>query len=69
VFGSTSIAQAWTFFQVVSVAISRARTRASFSRSQAGVKTMVRRYPLEEANAALAHLHSGRLRGAAVLIP
>jgi D-arabinose 1-dehydrogenase-like Zn-dependent alcohol dehydrogenase len=30
---------------------------------------MVRRYPLEEANAALADLRSGRLRGAAVLSP
>lgn len=36
---------------------------------QAGVKTEVRRYPLEQANAALADLREGRLQGAAVLIP
>jgi propanol-preferring alcohol dehydrogenase len=36
---------------------------------RAGVKTTVRRYPLNDANAALADLRSGRLQGAAVLIP
>jgi alcohol dehydrogenase, propanol-preferring len=36
---------------------------------RAGVHTQVRRYPLAEANAALADLREGRLQGAAVLIP
>jgi len=36
---------------------------------QAGVKTTVRRYPLDQANVALADLREGRLQGAAVLIP
>jgi propanol-preferring alcohol dehydrogenase len=36
---------------------------------QAGVKCEVTRYPLEQANAALADLRAGRLQGAAVLIP
>ena len=35
----------------------------------AGVRTEVRRYPLAEANAALADLREGRLNGAAVLVP
>ena len=33
------------------------------------VKTHIQRYPLQQANAALAALREGRLRGAAVLIP
>ncbi|HEY7663399.1 MAG TPA: zinc-dependent alcohol dehydrogenase family protein [Xanthobacteraceae bacterium] len=37
--------------------------------AQAGVKTEVTRYPLAQANAALADLRQGRLKGAAVLIP
>ena len=36
---------------------------------QAGVRTEVVRYPLAQANEALADLRSGRLQGAAVLIP
>jgi propanol-preferring alcohol dehydrogenase len=36
---------------------------------QAGVRTEVVRYPLNEANAALADLREGRLQGAAVLVP
>ena len=36
---------------------------------QAGVKTAVRRYPLAAANDALSDLRTGRLQGAAVLIP
>ena len=36
---------------------------------QAGVRTQVVRYPLEQANEALADLRRGRLNGAAVLIP
>ncbi|HET7763955.1 MAG TPA: zinc-dependent alcohol dehydrogenase family protein [Burkholderiales bacterium] len=35
----------------------------------AGVRTEVRRYPLADANAALADLREGRLNGAAVLVP
>jgi propanol-preferring alcohol dehydrogenase len=37
--------------------------------AQAGVRTEVTRYPLAQANAALADLRQGRLQGAAVLIP
>jgi propanol-preferring alcohol dehydrogenase len=36
---------------------------------QAGLKTTVVRYPLDQANAALSDLRDGRLQGAAVLIP
>ena len=36
---------------------------------QAGLRTEITRYPLEQANAALADLRDGRLQGAAVLIP
>jgi alcohol dehydrogenase, propanol-preferring len=36
---------------------------------QAGVKPETTRYPLERANDALADLRSGRLQGAAVLVP
>jgi propanol-preferring alcohol dehydrogenase len=36
---------------------------------QVGVKTEVTRYPLAQANEALADLREGRLQGAAVLIP
>jgi propanol-preferring alcohol dehydrogenase len=36
---------------------------------QAGVRTEVRRYPLTQANEALADLREGRLQGAAVLVP
>ncbi len=36
---------------------------------RAGIKTQVTRYPLEEANTALADLRAGRFEGAAVLIP
>ncbi len=36
---------------------------------RAGIKTQVIRYPLSEANAALADLRAGRFEGAAVLIP
>jgi alcohol dehydrogenase, propanol-preferring len=36
---------------------------------QAGVRTEVTRYPLDQANEALADLREGRLQGAAVLIP
>jgi propanol-preferring alcohol dehydrogenase len=36
---------------------------------RAGIRTEVRRYPLAEANEALADLREGRLQGAAVLVP
>ncbi len=36
---------------------------------RAGIKTEIVRYPLEQANKALADLREGRLQGAAVLIP
>jgi propanol-preferring alcohol dehydrogenase len=36
---------------------------------KAGIVTRVTRYPLADANAALADLRSGRLTGAAVLVP
>jgi len=36
---------------------------------QAGIRTEVTRYPLEQANEALADLREGRLQGAAVLMP
>jgi propanol-preferring alcohol dehydrogenase len=36
---------------------------------QAGIKMQVARYPLTEANRALADLRAGRFEGAAVLIP
>ena len=36
---------------------------------QAGVKTETVRYPLAQANEALADLREGRLQGAAVLVP
>ena len=47
------------------------RMRASFWRvaPQAGIKMRVTRYPLGDANTALADLRDGRLEGAAVLIP
>jgi len=35
---------------------------------EAGIRTEVRAYPLAEADAALAHLRSGQVRGAAVLV-
>ena len=37
--------------------------------AQAGVKTQVTRYPLEQAHEALADLRAGRLEGAAVRLP
>jgi len=36
---------------------------------KANIKTTTRTYPLADANAALADLRSGRLEGAAVLVP
>jgi len=61
----------WEERQIVSVANLTRNDSHEFLAiaPQAGVKTTVRRYPLAEANAALADLRQGRLEGAAVLIP
>ena len=55
--------------QIVSVAnLTRADAREFLGLApRAGVKTEVTRYPLAQANEALADLRSGRLAGAAVL--
>jgi propanol-preferring alcohol dehydrogenase len=61
----------WEERQIMSVAnLTREDAREFLAIApQAGVKTTVRRYPLAEANQALADLRNGRLQGAAVLIP
>lgn len=61
----------WEERQIVSVANLTRNDSHEFLAiaPQAGVKTTVRRYPLAEANAALADLRQGRIQGAAVLIP
>ena len=61
----------WEERQIVSVAnLTREDAREFLAIApQAGVKTTVTRYPLVEANAALADLRQGRIQGAAVLIP
>jgi alcohol dehydrogenase, propanol-preferring len=61
----------WEERQILSVAnLTREDAREFLSVApQVGVKTEVKRYPLSEANAALADLREGRLQGAAVLIP
>lgn len=61
----------WEERQVVSVAnLTRADAHEFLAVAPtARVKTEVVRYPLAEANAALADLRNGRLQGAAVLIP
>ncbi|MPZ54986.1 MAG: zinc-binding alcohol dehydrogenase family protein [Rhizobiales bacterium] len=61
----------WEERQVVSVAnLTRQDAQEFFAIvPEAGIKTTVVRYPLEQANDALADLRSGRLKGAAVLIP
>jgi len=61
----------WEERQLVSVAnLTRADAREFLEIvPRTGLKTTVRRYPLEDANAALADLRAGRLQGAAVLIP
>jgi propanol-preferring alcohol dehydrogenase len=61
----------WEERQLMSVAnLTRADAREFLAIApQAGVKTTVTRYPLVEANAALADLRQGRIQGAAVLIP
>jgi alcohol dehydrogenase, propanol-preferring len=61
----------WEERQVVSVAnLTRGDAREFLAIApRAGVKTEVRRYPLEAANTALADLRSGQLQGAAVVVP
>jgi propanol-preferring alcohol dehydrogenase len=61
----------WEERQIMSVAnLTREDAREFLAIApQAGVKTTVRRYPLAEANQALADLRNGRVQGAAVLIP
>jgi alcohol dehydrogenase, propanol-preferring len=61
----------WEERQIVSVAnLTRADAREFLAIApRAGVKTTVTRYPLVEANAALADLRHGRIQGAAVLVP
>jgi propanol-preferring alcohol dehydrogenase len=61
----------WEERHIVSVAnLTRADAREFLSvAGQAGVRTHVTRYPLDDANRALADLRAGRLEGAAVLVP
>jgi propanol-preferring alcohol dehydrogenase len=61
----------WEERQVLSVANLTREDAHEFLRvaPEAGVKTEVTRYPLAQANEALADLREGRLQGAAVLIP
>jgi propanol-preferring alcohol dehydrogenase len=61
----------WEERQVVSVAnLTRLDAREFLHIApRAGIETEVVRYPLEQANEALADLRSGRLQGAAVLLP
>ena len=61
----------WEERQLVSVAnLTRQDARDFLAIApQAGIKTQVSRYPLEQANTALADLRWGRFEGAAVLIP
>jgi alcohol dehydrogenase, propanol-preferring len=61
----------WEERQVVSVAnLTRADAREFLAIApMSGLKTEVVRYPLEQANDALADLREGRLQGAAVLCP
>jgi propanol-preferring alcohol dehydrogenase len=61
----------WEERDVVSVAnLTRADAREFLAIvPQAGIKMKVTRYPLSEANAALADLRHGRFEGAAVLVP
>jgi propanol-preferring alcohol dehydrogenase len=61
----------WEERQIVSVAnLTRADAREFLQIApQAGIRPEVTRYPLAEANSALADLREGRLQGAAVLVP
>ncbi len=61
----------WEERQLVSVAnLTRQDAREFLAIApQAGIKMHITRYPLADANIALADLRNGRLDGAAVLIP
>jgi len=61
----------WEERQIASVAnLTRADAHEFLAIApQAGIKMQVTRYPLSEANAALADLRQGRFEGAAVLVP
>ena len=61
----------WQERQLVSVANLTRQDGIDFLRvaPQAGVRTQVTRYPLAQANEALADLRAGRFDGAAVLVP
>lgn len=61
----------WEERQILSVAnLTREDAREFFAIApEAGIKTEIVRYPLEQANEALAALREGRVQGAAVLIP
>jgi propanol-preferring alcohol dehydrogenase len=61
----------WEERQILSVAnLTRADAREFLDIApNAGIKTEVTRYALEDANQALADLRAGRLKGAAVLVP
>src|SRR5499427_850914 len=61
----------WEERQIVSVAnLTREDAREFLALApQAGIRTTVTRYPLAQADAALADLRQGRIQGAAVLIP
>src|SRR5262249_58415603 len=61
----------WEERQILSVAnLTRADAREFLSLApKAGIQTEVTRYPLADANQALADLRAGRLQGAAVLVP
>lgn len=61
----------WGERQLVSVANLTRRDASTFfgMAAAAGVRTHVQKYPLADANVALADLREGRIEGAAVLIP
>ncbi len=61
----------WEERQLVSVANLTRRDAYEFLAiaPRAGIKMQITRYPLSDANAALADLRAGRFDGAAVLIP
>jgi propanol-preferring alcohol dehydrogenase len=61
----------WEERQIMSVAnLTREDAREFLALApRAGIRTTVTRYPLAEANAALADLRQGRIQGVAVLIP
>jgi alcohol dehydrogenase, propanol-preferring len=61
----------WEERQLVSVANLTRQDGTDFLRvaSEVGIVTETTRYPLDQANRALADLRAGRFEGAAVLVP